>query len=568
MADELTYLQSVLPSDESASKITKVNWSGLNMAQTLSTGELSDCNNVSTDDAPYLTPSCNFKKITTEEGKFNFPICVFFANYGSTEYLFSVELTSAVAPYEGYYFTIQEYSVLPNSINSGRGDSIEIAPGECTLNQLYQKILANGGLSVARFVSYAGGDITETKDESILIAPFYLNAVLRGTSTVVFSDPYIAKFKTTVGVSKVTGTGATFGYKYISTHLARLFGAVGSIVGASAYMDSGNWETNLSYLATGSTGYGAGHAWVSSLQSDNNESEGSITGMCTFGDRVIVFKRNTMYEVYNTKNPFRVRDIFAEGTIDNRSVKVVDGNLFFVSEQNVNIYTGGNPRSISEKLNINQFTKAVAGVYGRKYYLFASGAYKNGTTFTNQLFVYDTFTDSWTKSAITILHAITHEPMNIDVVYTTNSQDGTLYLLTPGNTGAIYKIDSNDYSNVSWFAETDILCNSTNGTISADPKRLKKLQFIAEIGAGSSISVYATKADDVFSESTPVLKTYTNSSSESKRIPIRLNVRMKSDYGLKIRISGVGYSKVYAMEVFYTDGGALSGTDRSGITES
>ena len=55
--NELTYLQLPLPEGFKYYKMTKLVWSGLNKRQTLDTGDLSAEKNISTAEAPYLTPS-------------------------------------------------------------------------------------------------------------------------------------------------------------------------------------------------------------------------------------------------------------------------------------------------------------------------------------------------------------------------------------------------------------------------------------------------------------------------------------------------------------------------------
>ena len=54
---ELTYLQLPLPEGQKRTARTKIDWSGLNYRQTLDTGVLSYEKNISTAEAPYLSPS-------------------------------------------------------------------------------------------------------------------------------------------------------------------------------------------------------------------------------------------------------------------------------------------------------------------------------------------------------------------------------------------------------------------------------------------------------------------------------------------------------------------------------
>lgn len=66
--NELTYLQMPLPTAAKEQRQTRVNWSGLNKTQVLDTGELSLEENISTFEAPYLTPSPKRVKVRTVSG--------------------------------------------------------------------------------------------------------------------------------------------------------------------------------------------------------------------------------------------------------------------------------------------------------------------------------------------------------------------------------------------------------------------------------------------------------------------------------------------------------------------
>ena len=113
-------------------------------------------------------------------------------------------------------------------------------------------------------------------------------------------------------------------------------------------------------------------------------------------DTLYVSRNDYMHELYNNKNPYRIQDIYAEGTIDNRSIAESDGKLFFADEDDIKIYTGGNPRGIGRPLNVDKFTKAIAGSDGRKYYLYCEDAENE-----SYLFVYDTLIGQWAQESMT-----------------------------------------------------------------------------------------------------------------------------------------------------------------------
>ena len=76
--EQLTYLQMPIPNGRRYSRAVKRSWSGLNYRQTLDTGAMSMECNISTAEAPYLTPSQSMEILTTSHGS------VINYNYGNT----------------------------------------------------------------------------------------------------------------------------------------------------------------------------------------------------------------------------------------------------------------------------------------------------------------------------------------------------------------------------------------------------------------------------------------------------------------------------------------------------
>jgi hypothetical protein len=236
-----------------------------------------------------------------------------------------------------------------------------------------------------------------------------------------------------------------------------------------------------------------------------------------------------MHEIYNTKNPFRIQDIYAEGAIDNRTIQDVDGRLIFVSEDNVKIYTGSNPRIIGYELNIARFEDAVSGTDGRCYYLYCGDA--DGK---DRLFVYDTFTDSWSEQSI-----------KIKIISFAHNKNG-MYALC--SNGTIYKMDTGSYER-SWRFETDLITSQT-----VNIKHLKKIQMLSGIAPDANIKVYVLYGDEKFDERTSHL-VYSSTGYGLKPIRVRPRNKKNASYGIKLHIEGHGYVKLYEMELFIEAGG-------------
>ena len=310
--------------------------------------------------------------------------------------------------------------------------------------------------------------------------------------------------------------------KYAAVHLSRLFGVDDDRVYASGYNDYTNW--NLDTIDE----YNESNAWCSPAQS-NTKAGGVFTGITNFQGHIVCFKRDFMHEIYNTKNPFRIQDIYAEGAIDHRTIQDVDGRLIFVSSDDVKIYTGSNPRIIGYYLNMSEYVNAVSGTDGRCYYLYCEDADEN-----KRLFVYDTIAEHWSEQAI-------H-----DTVLSFAHNKHGMYMLCAD--GYIYKMDSGNYRH-SWSFETDLITNET-----VNIKHIKKIQMFADIASGANIKAYILYDDEEFDEDTSHL-VYSSTGYGQK--PIRVKPRKTASYGIKLHIEGYGYVKLYELELFMENGGDL-----------
>ncbi len=328
--------------------------------------------------------------------------------------------------------------------------------------------------------------------------------------------------------------------KYATVHLSRVFGVDDTRVYASGFNDYTNW--NLDTIDE----YNEANSWCSPSQS-NTKAGGRFTGITTFQNHVICFKRDFMHEIYNTKNPFRLQDIYAEGTIDNRTIQDVDGKLIFASEDDVKIYTGSNPRIIGYNLNMPQYEYAVSGTDNRNYYLYCEDVLEN-----KYFYVYDTFTDMWSEQSVE--HKVLSFAHNKNGMYML-CEDGYIYQLDTG----LYRQD--------WIFETDFITNQT-----VNIKHIKKLQMLVDIpekinnktnrgedGEDANLQVYLLYDDKDFNEmeDDEKAKHLVYTSTKTGKFPIRVKPRQTANYGFKLHIEGSGYVKIYELEIFVEAGGDL-----------
>ena len=309
--------------------------------------------------------------------------------------------------------------------------------------------------------------------------------------------------------------------KYATVHLSRVFGVDDDRVYASGYNDYTNWNLDTA------DEYNEANSWCSPSQS-NTKAGGKFTGITTFQNHVVCFKRDFMHEIYNTKNPFRLQDIYAEGAIDNRTIQDVDGKLIFVSEDDVKVYTGSNPRIIGYNLNMPNYTYAVSGTDNRNYYLYCEDAKGN-----MHLYVYDTYTDMWSEQDC------------IEGVISFAHNKNGMYMLC--NDGHVYKMDTDEY-NHGWEFETDLVTNKT-----VDIKHIKKIQMLVETDSSADFDVYILYDDEKFNGKSHLV--YTN--NKRGKFPVRVKPRKTANYGFKLHVEGYGYVKLYELEIFVEQGGDM-----------
>ncbi len=481
-----SYLQMPLPTGRRRYKVSKRDLCGLNYRQTIDTGALSVEKNISTFEAPYLIPSEKPLKVTD---KYKKPISI----HGFDDFLIvvyrdseSIKLDYLIVDGDGQ-ITVSYTGVLISS-----GATKEDEDPRC----------------IVQFNVY------EESDD--IINGYYTKRLL------IFPDKKSIGFRVEKDGFDVDDMAEGYpNIKYATVHLSRLFGVSEDSVYASGFNDYTNWSLDTV------DEYNEANAWCSKTQS-NTKADGNFTGITTFAGHVVCFKRDFMHEIYNTKNPFRIQDIYAEGTIDNRTIQDVDGRLIFVSDDDVKIYTGSNPRVIGYPLGMSEYLNAASGTDGRCYYLYCENAKGD-----KKFFVYDTYIDRWSER-----HTDTA------VCGFANNKYGMFMLASDG---ILYKLDSGEYDH-EWLFETDLFTNET-----VDIKHLEKLQVLADMGEGSNMRI-----DVVYYDNNSFQKTVTAYEAEGAgRKTIRVKLRSSASYGIKLRLSGKGYVKLYGIELFVASGGDL-----------
>ena len=341
---------------------------------------------------------------------------------------------------------------------------------------------------------------------------FYFDGIKRGTVTsgeksmvdfngnvVIFPDKKYYDY-----IDNKFGTfTCPYEIEFTTVHYNRIFGIKGSDVYASKVGDFKIWDD---YSGTEMD------SWAADVY-----SPGDFTGITSYQDHVVFFKRDQMYELYGyTPSQFRILEAAKVGCVDNKSISEVGGMLFFMSEKGVQSYSGGFPRNISDKLNLNNVTSAAAIGDGRKYYV----------SIENEVYIYDTWQNAWMPY------------MNTSIIDFGKS-DNDIYAL--GANGNIYLLE-NGNEIVDWEAITKLFDDGT-----FRKKSVKAIRLKVQMDIDSEIYVYLRndERDWVLHKT---IKQYEKFYRSKRDILITLPIKRAETY--QIKIVGKGNALVYGEREF------------------
>jgi hypothetical protein len=193
-------------------------------------------------------------------------------------------------------------------------------------------------------------------------------------------------------------------------------------------------------------------------------TEGDFVAITKYMNHIVAFKDDWMYELYGyIPSNFELQEVSNIGCIDKRSIREVNGVLYFVARNEVYAYAGGTPKPVGQALDLANVTAAVAGTDNLKY--FVSITDDRGTL----LYVLDTQTGSW----------VIEDDLAIKEFA---CRDKEVHALTTG--GDIYQFNSGT-EDVSWYATTKFF--DAKGFTAEYAKRLL-LRLKIAYGASVTIS--------------------------------------------------------------------------------
>ena len=488
MADkrnEFVYLSSSLPMAESRYSLLRWGWGGINRTDTIDSGQISDCSGIDID-PPKITASHKF----TNYAHYADPIGIF----GFDDFLIVIYRDSGKI-----------------KVDWRRGNDIRTG----VIGDAKNDLLDFRKRSVVQF--------NVAKNTENIVASTFERKLL------IFPDCVSMDFRPSAS-NPISSLGSTYPNLHMaSVYGSRVFGVDSNLVYASSYNDYANWDLDTADDTS------AAHAWVSMSQS-NVKADGEFTGIYTYDNHVVLFKKDFMQLVYNNKNPFRIVDVGSYGADNQYAIAETNGVLYFASQDGVYAFGGGTPKLMSASLGLQDYTGAVLGGYKDSLYCQIGNTLyrlKNGT---------------WSGSDVT--SPVKQFAANDNGLYGMLS-NGDIVMIRSAD-DAEQDADSSDTSfnpddYGDWWFETDLMFAGR-----LDVRRAKKITLLAEIWRGSTVSAYLLKDGEKFNSATSRRILYSGKSGMQE---MRGMLRGFGAFCHRLRICGHGKAIIHAAELMISWGG-------------
>lgn len=251
-------------------------------------------------------------------------------------------------------------------------------------------------------------------------------------------------------------------------------------------------------------------------------TDGQFTGAITHLGYPLFFKEGFLHKIYgNYPANYQVQTTACRGVQkgSHNSLAIVNEVLYYKSRTGVCAYDGSLPAEISGNLGNINYSNAVAGSLGNKYYISMKDPSEE-----YQLFVYDVAKGMWHKE----------DNIQADAFC---SGDGELYFIDHADKIIKTELGSGTpiEKPVKWMAETGII-----GATSPDKKYLSRMSLRLQMNVGTRINIYAQYDSCGEWEH---LSTLNGSSLRTFTVPIRPK---RCDH-LRLRIKGEGEAKIYSI---------------------
>lgn len=472
---EFSYGNMSVPSGESRYRLIRWGWGGLNRSHVIDSGDITACDGVNIN-PPYVNAAPAFEHFAMYDD----PVGIF----GFDDFLL-VLFRSGGLIRANYYSDGTYYA---GTIGAAYGDERDYNHSVVQFN------VANGWENIAG----------ATFQRKLLIYPEKVSMDFDIKSSFEVDD------------MDIEGNPHP-PIQYATVYGSRVFGVDENRVFASGFNDYTNWALDTADETS------PNNAWMSMSQS-NVKADGDFTGIWTYDNHVVLFKKDFTQLIYNDENPFRIVDVTAYGADNPKAITETEGTLYFASSDMVYAFTGGVPKAVGEELGITDYRGACMGSYKDRTYLCVG----------NKLY---TLQDGvWSERTL-----------SSGIMQFAANENGLYALFRDGEIARIDGMQETDMSYGDWWFETDFMAAGR-----LDVRRVKKITVLCEIAPGASLEVYLLKDGETFSKVTT--RKVLTSKGHGWRTLCVLVRGMSADMH-RMRFVGHGKVRIHAAELQISWGG-------------
>jgi hypothetical protein len=270
-------------------------------------------------------------------------------------------------------------------------------------------------------------------------------------------------------------------------------------------------------------------------------NEERITGLVANSGRLTVFKQNSIHELYgNSPTNYQMKMVTNTlGTPTGKSVQIIDGIMYFLGNDGVYRYSGGNMPEGDFSLpvrnlikNMNKKGSNYSWTLGNRYYLAVTTKKGVFDYLPDTVLEYDTEFNTWNIWEFPNLITTSGVVMN-DVCYI-GCSDGTIYALDDSQT----KDGTTDVA-FEWVSKP-----FTFGTMAAKT-RWYRMWVVADIPTDATLNVHVSTEED--GENWTLVQSITpNSNVQAKEIKIPTTLLQNANW-VRIRLEGKGQVVVHEL---------------------
>ena len=261
-------------------------------------------------------------------------------------------------------------------------------------------------------------------------------------------------------------------------------------------------------------------------------TDGQFTGAITYLGHPMFFKENCVHKVYGSyPSNYQIQTTTCRGVQQGseKSLAIVNETLIYKSRNAICAYEGAQPVEISSPLGSIQYSNAISGAIGNKYYVSMKAVGEKDPAKEYSLFVYDISKGMWHKEDNT--QALSFCNFEGNLYYIDYDDNKIKSIVATSDAEEVNREDKD----VEWSAESGII-----GTDSPDKKYISRLTVRAKLEFGSRVTMFAEYDSSGCWE---YVGTIDGTSLATHSIPMRLK---RCDH-FRIKILGKGNAQIFSI---------------------